>query len=237
MNNELRITESLIEVPSNPAITLAYARDHIQALTTLDDGLIEVWIAAATSYFEEQTGRPIITQVREAWLDSFPFVGAQGMAARIELPNPPLQEVLFVQYVNEDGDVVDFDDGTSPTVNLWTQSAPQGPYAKRGIVEPLFGVTWPTARLQSNAVRIRYRCGYGDSMDDVPELVRGIVCYLVGHFDTFRSAVVEARNGQILELPLGVQQMMDGFKFSAFPTQKLTTGGYWPFSGMPWPWR
>ncbi len=232
---QLKITESLITAPANPAVTLAYLREHIQALTTLDDPLVTVWGAAATSYFEEQTGRPIITQTKEAWLDAFPFLGRSGMEARIELPSPPLQEVLSVQYVNNDGDVVDFDDGTSPTVNLWTTSAPQGPYAKRAMIEPLFGYTWPQARRQTGAVRIRYRCGYGDDMTAVPELVRGILCFLVAHFDTHRSAVVDAQNGQVIELPLGVQQMLDGFKFSAFPTQQLRLGGFWPFGGMPWP--
>lgn len=218
---ELTITDSVISAPATSALTLAYAKEHLRALGSTDDALVAVWIEAATSYFEEQTGRQVITATREAWLDAFPFVGASGIDARIELPHPPLQAVESVLYINADGDLTNFDDGTSPSINLWTSSATAGPYASRGCVEPICGQTWPIARYETGAVRIRYTCGYGPDETDVPELVRGILCYLVAHFDTFRSAVHEARRGQVLELPYGVQAMLDGFKYSALPSQVL----------------
>jgi hypothetical protein len=58
----------------------------------------------------------------------------------------------------------------------------------------------------------------------MPSLVRGILCFLVGHFDTYPSAVQESSRGQtLMELPLGVQAMMSGFKYSALPSQVLRT--------------
>lgn len=220
MIDRIDLTDSLIEAPTQPALTLAYAKLHIRSLGAIDDALIAVFIDAATSYFEEQTGRQLITATREAWLDAFPFVGASGSGARIELPHPPLRSLVSVRYIDAGGVLQNFTGG-SPLSNLYTISAPAGDYARRGFVEPVYGQMWPIAREDTQAVRIRYTCGYGDTPADIPKLVRGILCYLVGHFDTFRSAVVEARNGPIVDLPFGVQMMMDGFKYSALSSQVL----------------
>jgi len=221
--SELQITDSLISTLPTPAITVAYAKDHIRALGNTDDNLIAVWINAAASYFEEQTGRQLITATREAWLDAFPWVGGAGAISRIELPHPPLQSVVSVQYLDADGTLQSFTGG-SPATALFTTSAPAGPYARRGWVEPLFGQTWPTPYAQTGAIRIRYTCGYGDTPDDIPELVRGILCFLVGHFDTNRSAVQNSQRGEsVMALPYGVQEMMNGFKYSALPSQVLRT--------------
>ena len=219
---QLSITDSFISSVSNSspsisALTLAYAKQHIRSLGTTDDTLIQVYINAATNYFEEQTGRQLLTATREAWLNAFPFIGASGAYARIELPKPPLQSVVTVKYIDSSG-VLQSYQGGSPLANLYTISAPVGPYAARGFVEPIAGGVWPIARAETGAVRIRYTCGYGATMDTIPPLIRGVLCFLVGHFDTFRSAGVEAA---VSELPFGVKQMMDGFKYSAFPTQVL----------------
>lgn len=232
MRPSLNMTDTLVSSvqeasPPVSALTLAYVKLHIRALGNADDTLIAVWINAAASYFESQTGRQLLTATREAWLDGFPFLGADGRNARIELPHPPLQSVSGVTYVDGNGLVQAFTDGASPAANRFRVSAPAGPYAARGWVEPISGSVWPIARDESGAVRIRYTCGYGDTPDAIPELARGILCYLVAHFDTFRAAVHEARRGQVLELPYGVQMMLDGFKYSALPTQVLRTHG-WP---------
>lgn len=229
MNCELSITDTRISgiadgSPAVQPITLAYAKQHIRSLGTTDDTLIAVYIDAAASYFMEQTGRPLLTETREAWLDAFPFIGASGANARIELPHPVLQSVVSVKYINSSGVLTSFTGG-SPVANLYRVSAPTGDYARRGYVEPLYGGTWPIARAETGAVRIQYTCGYGNTAAAIPALVRGILCYLVGHFDTFRSAVAEARNGNILELPMGVQVMMDAFKKSALSSQVLRQYG------------
>lgn len=215
----------------NAALTLDYAKKHIRALGDVDDDLTLVRINAAASYFEEQTGRQLITATREAWLDGFPFVGLTGWDAGIELPRPPLRSIVDVLYVNENGDTVSFNDGASPATNYFTMWAPAGDYCQRGWVLPNYGVTWPTARLQRGAVRIRYTCGYGDTASDIPPLVRGILCYLVAHFDTFPSAT---RDGSVTTVPLGAQAMMDGFKYSALPSQVLRPYG-WPQNAAGWP--
>jgi len=236
--SELARTDTLISTvaggsPLVQALTLAYAKLHIRALGSTDDPLLTVYIDAAASYFEAQSGRQLLTATRELWLDAFPFLGASGSGARIELPHPPLQGVTSVSYIDGTGVLQAFKGG-SPLANLFRISAPVGPFATRGWVEPLAGGSWPIARAETGAVRIRYTCGYGNTADAIPALARGVLCYLVGHFDTFRSAVHEARRGQVLELPYGVQTLLDQFRYSALPTQVLRTYPSFAANGSSW---
>ena len=230
MISQMTLSDTLVSSietgsPAVSALTLAYAKLHIRALGTADDLLTAVRINAASSYFAEQTGRPPLTETRVAGLSAFPFLGSSGDLARIELPHPPLQRVRSVEYIDANGVLRSFDDGASPATPLWRAVTYAGPYARRGFVEPLYGGTWPIARCETDSVRITYDCGYGDTPEDVPALVRGILCYLVSHFDTYPSAT---QDGSVQALPLGVQQMMDAFKYSAYPSQVLRQQGLWP---------
>lgn len=203
--------------PRVQALTLDYAKQHIRALGTADDALTMVRIDAAVSYFEEQTGRQLLTANRRASLDYFPFIGSTGIDARIELPRPPLKSVSSVQYLNN-GVWTSFVSSGSPATPQYTViPSGLGEYCRRGVVEPF--AAWPTIVAKSGAVRINYTCGYGDSMAAIPPLVRGILCFLVAHFDTFIAPVV---TGTIVnELPFGIRDLMNAFKYSAYPTQAL----------------
>ncbi len=232
--------DSLIAAPVVPPMTVGYARRHIRSLTATEDGLIATWIQAAAQYFEGMTGRQIITATRESWMDAFPgylgigpadiiplgaFWPQWGTTTRIELPRPPLQSVISVTYVDGTGVVQTVDDGGSPATPTYLVKAPQGPYARRGWIEPKVGTSWPLARYEGGAVRIQYICGYGDTVETVPALVTGILCYLVAHYDQHREAVHESR--WAIEVPYGVQAMIEEFKYSAMPSHVARTG-LWP---------
>jgi uncharacterized phiE125 gp8 family phage protein len=219
-DHRVAVVDHLVTASVQPPLSVDYAKAHLRSLSSAEDELVAIWILAAAQYIEGQTGRQLITATREAWLDRFPpfdrYVGLRT-PIRIEIPRPPLQAVSSVLYVNGDGDLVSFSDGLSLDSPAYAVKAPQGPFAQRGWIEPSAGQMWPQARLEGGAVRIQYVCGYGDAPEDIPELLRGVLCYLVAHFDQFRSAVHEARRGQVLELPYGVQVMLDEFKYSAYP--------------------
>ena len=131
MSRVIEITDTLITAPTVPAMTVAYAKKHIKALTGAEDDLILSWIKGATDDLEQQTGRQFITATREARVDIFPLC-----RGRIELPKPPLQEVLSVTYIASDGTETLFDDAASPATVQYAVTAPQGPYAVRGWIEP-----------------------------------------------------------------------------------------------------
>lgn len=236
MSCELVIRDTQISTvaggsPAVQALSLTYVKSHIRALGTSDDTLIGVYIDQATSYFEEQTGRQCLLATREAWLDAFPFIGMSGADQRIELPKPPLVSVVSVKYIDANGVLQSFRGG-SPIADLYRISAPAGDYATRGYVEPLYGQRWPTARAETGAVRIQYTCGYGSTSAAMPQLVRGILCFLVGHFDQYRSGT---QDQAVAAIPLGVKDMLDGFKYTAKSSQVLRTNAYTATGPSWWP--
>lgn len=211
----IRIDETVITPAVVPPVTVEYARRHIRSLGNSEDRLVQTWILSAAQLLEEKTGVQLITTTREIWMNEFPTIGRHGgctgAALRIELPRPPLQAVLSVEYVDGDGTVVPFSDGLSPETLYWTYKAPQTPNPTPGYVEPLSGRSWPEARYESGAVRIRYRCGFGDSDDDVPEIVRQHICGLVGTFDRFRTSVHELTAGSLVQVPRGIEEFIADF--------------------------
>lgn len=210
-------TTTLITAPTVSPIDVSYAKDHLKSLVDDDDVLIQSWIAAAAQYFEEQTNRQIMQATWEYWLDAFP------VERKIELPHPPLMSVLSVKYVSSDGSILDFTGG-SPEAPLWQTKAPTGPHARRGWIEPIEGQSWPTAREESGAVRIQFLAGYGDTTGDVPDLIKAALLLLVGQLDRYRSEISDGASLQ--QLPLGLDQMISGFKYTAYPSQVLHQS--WP---------
>lgn len=208
MQDRIDVSGSII-VPAGPAMSVEYAKIHIRSLGDREDRLVANSIGAASSYFEEQTGRQLCTSTREVWLDAFPFAGRAGRRARIELPYPPLTQVVSVKYYD--------DAGVSQTFADWRAVYPAGPYCRRGWVEPLAGTEWPVAADVSAAVQIQIVCGYGADESSVPPLATGILALLVAHFDQNRGAVNDSR-GTFAKVPFGVDDMMDGFKYTAYPT-------------------
>lgn len=197
-------------------IEVDYARRHLKAITTSEDVLVEAWIRAAASYFEEQTGRPIMRSTWEYWLDAFPMEGY------IELPLPPLQSVTWVRYIGSGDTLVPFSDNASPETLYWEAQAPAGTHARRGLIKPIAGQSWATAaRIEPGAVRIRFEAGYAEDASQVPELIKAALLMLVGSFDQFRAESHFSEGARVEQVPFGAEQIIDGFKKTAFPTQVL----------------
>jgi len=231
MRRLIQTYDTCLVASTVPPVTVEYARRHIKALTVTDDVMIATWIEAAAQFFRSQTGREITNATYEYWLDEVPSdygaVQLGGSPYRIQLPHPPLQEVVSVMYTNEDGDSVSFDDGDVPPVALYSVLNPQGTFAERGWVEPKFGQVWPTTQAQSGALRIQYVAGYGSTVEDVPALITGIICYMVEHYSKNRGAVADQSRGSLSKVPLGVQSALDEFRYSALPTKRPRTD-LWP---------
>jgi uncharacterized phiE125 gp8 family phage protein len=235
MSHVIDMIDSVVTEPVCPPLTVEFAKRHIKALTLDDDRLIESWIRAAADYFEAQTGRQLITATRVLTLPAFPTANhlrgacyGVGASVKIELPRPPLQSVVSVEYIDGNGDLQAFTDGGSPETLLYQVHAPSGTYARRGSVEPLAGTSWPPARYETGSVRLTYTCGYGDTEDSIPGVATAVLAYLVGHFDRFRTAVHEVSSGSLVNLPLGIDAFMQEFKYSALPS---TTPRLGPFMG------
>jgi len=215
MSSVMPITDTVITPSTLLAVDVEWARAHLKSLTRDEDMLVESWIRAAQTYFEEYTSRPVGRTVYERWLDGFP------VERKIELPHPPLLEVVSFQYVAADGTLTNVSDGASPETTYWQAKTPGGIYARRGWVELKYGYAWPVAKDEAGAVRIRYEAGYTDEDGAAPDLVKAAILLLVGQFDQFRSQTHLSDGARLDSLPMGVDQMLYAFKASAMASQVL----------------
>lgn len=205
---DLATTLSQITPPARQPLT----QDEVKLQLRLPLGstslnrLIDLWIPAAAGHFEEQTGRQIITSTWEYWLAGFPC------GSILELPKPPLQDVISVVYDDADGVEQTLD------ADSYTVEAPSGPHSHRGRLVLKSASTWPTTVAEDRfSVRVRFTAGYGDAPEQVPALVRASLLFLVGHFHKYAEEVQEPRAAAFQTLPLGATTMIRAFAQSALP--------------------
>lgn len=213
MHGLIDTMDSLIVGPTREPLDLDEVKKHLRFGSTTEDTLIDAWISAARQHFEEQTGRQIMTATWEYWLAGSPYLGV------VELPHPQLQSIVSITY--------DDSDGEEQTVSAsdYAVAAPAGPTCRRGRVSLGTGGSWPsiTGDTKANAIRIRYKAGYGDTPGDVPELVKSALYLMVAHFHKFRAEVHEGTQGSLTQLPLGAEAILRNFKWSALPSLHVRT--------------
>lgn len=210
---ELHWSVDLIEGPQVEPVDLDEFKRHIRFTPTSEDTLIDTYIAMARQYFEMETGRQLIAATWELRLEGFPVGDV------IELPRPPLLEIVSISYPSSDGSP----DSETVDTDSYTVTAPTGPYARRARVKPVS--SWPSVTNGLDAVKIRFRAGYGEQPGDVPALVRGALMFLAGHFHQHRSQVLDQRNGNLISLPLGAEAIMRQFKYTALSSLAPMRGG------------
>jgi uncharacterized phiE125 gp8 family phage protein len=150
--------------PASEPITTTEVKSQSRIDGTDEDTLLARLITVARVDVEKITGRTLITQTWDAYYDSFPSGGAP-----IYLPNPPLQSISSITYVDNAG-----------STQTWSASN----YAVDinsdiGRVYPAFDQSYPTVRNQRNAVTVRFVSGYGSSTTNVPETIRHAILLIV----------------------------------------------------------
>lgn len=142
---------SIVTAPTAEPVTLAETKDHLRVVIAEDDGLIAGYILAARRFVEGQIHRAIVSRVYDYTIDyEWPYDEC-GMP-RIVLPNPPLQAVVSVTYV----------DGNGATQTLAANQYTVLTDRTKGEIVPAYGVTWPTVRGVVNAITVRFAAGYTD---------------------------------------------------------------------------
>jgi uncharacterized phiE125 gp8 family phage protein len=226
---------NLITAPTQASpVTLEEAKAHLRVAIDDDDGLIQAYLEAATERVELETGRQLLTAVRELWLDSAPGLGmglgdpqsstwgpwngSAGLNAwidwglwwnrrYIDMPFPPLVSVTSVKYVDTTGVTQTWD----PT--LYQVSAPSGPRAERGRVQPAYGQAWPVTRDQMDAVIVRFTCGYGADGDTVPQMLRRAILLIAGDwYQSREGTIVSDTRMTVEELPYGVNNILQQYR-------------------------
>ena len=151
-NETNRLT--LVTSPASEKVTTSNVKTYAQVDEnfTADDSLLRGFGRQGRDWCERHTGRRFGQYQYDLRLDAFPKCG-------IELPFPPLVSVDGVYYIASDGTETEL-----ASSEYRVDSVDENRTAR---IVRAYGVTWPTPRAVTNAVRVRFTCGY----DDVPDLL------------------------------------------------------------------
>lgn len=165
--------EVVTPAASVSTVLLGLARDHLRigrTDTSHDSRLSALLLPSAWQEVELRTGRQLLTATYRVVRPIF--------ASVIELPKPPLLEVVSVTYLD------DADDEQTVAAETYVVRAPQGPAARRGTVSLAAASSWPVPARRPDAVRVTFEAGYGATIDTVPPaLVTAALLLVEAKFD------------------------------------------------------
>ncbi len=180
-------------VPSPAPLELAVVKTHCRVLHGGDDVYLAQLSLAALEAAEAATHRQLLTATWDLQVDRFP-----DDRQPLRLPLGAWQATTSVSYVDTAGDTQTLDAAKYTTVG--TEPA---------LIWPAYGQVWPATRVQAGAVTVRFTCGYGDSHEQIPTLLRQGMLLLVGHWYVNREAII---TGAIAtEMPIGVAAIFAQF--------------------------
>lgn len=190
----------LVTAATEPAISLTEAKEHLREDGSDQDNVIEALVLAATDAVQQYTGRALLDQTYDFYLDEFPTDGGP-----IELPRPPLIEVVGVFYRDSAGDEQEWD-----AANYIVDTAS----IKARVALPSSG-SWPTAATRINAVRIRFRAGYlneavSPAEANVPAGLIAAVKFTLAHWYANRETAVVGVAAA--EVPLSATWLMKMYR-------------------------
>jgi len=152
----------LITPATLPAVTVAEAKLSCRFDASDMDADIADMVKDATRLVEHETGQCIMSQTWELSLDSFPVA--------FVLTRLPVASITSLKYVDTAGVTQTLD----PAAYTLDAADAYGP-AK---VETTYNTFWPDARIQVNAVILRYVAGYTDAASVPSQIKRQIKIFV-----------------------------------------------------------
>lgn len=156
--------------PATEPITTAEAKSHLRLDIDADDTDVASMVSAARRIVEGATGRVLVTQTWDGYLDGFP-------CWEICVPRGPLASVSSITYTDLDGatQTVSASDYQIDTVSVEPRIA------------PVLGVSWPVSKAGTfNSVKVRMVLGYG-AASSVPADFKHAIRLLVGTLYEYRE--------------------------------------------------
>lgn len=191
-----------IEPPTDEPVSLDEAKAHARVDGSHSDAELTRLVAAARAYVERATGRSLLEQTWELTLDRFPCED-DPHGAVIRLPMGDVIAVDSIAYVDEDGE--------SQVVEAATYVVSVGDNPAR--VARLDGASWPSTRIQPDAVTVTYSAGYGDEAEQVPGDLREAVLLVFGHWLRNKEGVVTGTIATALQH--SVDALIDSYRLHA----------------------
>lgn len=145
---------TLFSEPAVEPLSVDDAKTHLRVTAGDNDTYISKLITGARKYVEGQTGRALINQTWDLYVDQFPY-GSNW----ITIPKAPLSSVSAITYVDTAGATQTL---STSVYTVDTDSTPARVYLA-------YNQTWPDIRTQYKAVKVRFVAGYGSSDESVPE--------------------------------------------------------------------
>ena len=186
----------LITGPTGTPVTLAEAKAQVSQDLSDDDTLLTAFIATASEFAEQVTGRALLPQTWEVTLDEFP-VTLIGYPDAILLTRVPATAVTSVSYTDLAG---------------VTQTLASSAYAFRNdddfgyATVSCVGTSWPDSL---GNVKVRYTAGYANAAA-VPASIKTWILLQVGALYVNREAEQVAR-GTLVQLG-HVDRMLDRWR-------------------------
>jgi len=185
---------TVFAAPATTPISLSAAKNHLRIDPNDSDDIVDGLLNAAVLLVENETRRALITRTIDFTIDyDWPY-DEQRESHRIVLPFPPLQSVTSISYVDTAG----------ATQTLATNQYLVNATGIEGVIEPAYGVSWPSLRRQMNAITVRFVCGYGAAAA-VPEPLKQALKLLMWNWHDNPSATI---GGNFNEVPMAVQSLM-----------------------------
>jgi uncharacterized phiE125 gp8 family phage protein len=186
------LPRKVIAGPTKEPLTLDEAKRFLKITTDAEDDVVLELVRSARKRVERGTELALLTQTVEVKLDGF-----WGSCA-LELPMPPLQAVVSIEYVDANGALQTL---APDTYKVSTHRRP-------GRVWLAYGKTWPATRAEPEAVTVTFLAGFGDHASALPPTLLHAMRILVGHYDLNREAVVTGTITSLL--PEGVESLLAG---------------------------
>lgn len=184
-------TPSLIVGHSTEPVDLASMREWVSQDQPMDNTLLDGLITAAREWFERACDRAFVESAWEIRYACWPVL--------IELPYPPLRDVLSVKYLDQDEVLQTL---ATTVYNVVATTTP-------GTVQLADGQSWPSLATHPEAVRVQFRSGLDTG---VPELAKVGIKMLVAYWYCNRGDQPARGNDNIPRGVLSIAHSLSSYR-------------------------
>lgn len=163
----------LVTPPAALPLSLAELKVHCKIDSADEDALVMWYQRSGVDWIQEWADLALITQTWREAVSAFP-------TRTIELRKRPVQAVTSIDYLDAGNVAATLD----PSVYVVGGIGSSKRYGKLTLGS---ASAWPSVYAHTEAVTITYRAGFGDTHNDVPELIRHALAIYVKTSYEFRD--------------------------------------------------